>query len=59
MLLDLAYWRVAWHIPPLNHFSTINSMSVSVNKSNFTSVFLKAAFNPNPGSERNFPGSKR
>ena len=32
---------MACHIPPLMPFSTINSISISVNNSNFTSVFLK------------------
>ena len=39
-------------------FSTINSISISVNNSNFTSVFFKAACHANPGAEGNFTGSK-
>ena len=31
---------------------------MSVNKSNFTFVFFKAAWHANPGAERNFKGSK-
>ena len=38
-------------------FSTINSISMSVNSSNFTSVFFKAACHAKPGAERNFAGS--
>ena len=38
-------------------FSTINIISVSVNSSNFTSVFLKAVCHANPGAQRNFSGS--
>ena len=39
-------------------FSTINSMSISVNSSNFTNVFFKAAFHTNLGAQRSFAGSK-
>ena len=39
-------------------FSTINSISIPVNKSNFTSVFFKGAYHANPGAESNFSGSK-
>ena len=45
------------HIPPLIRYSTINSISISVNNSNFTSVFFKAACYVNPGAQRNFVGS--
>ena len=38
--------------------STINSISISVNNSSFTSAFFKAACYANPGAERNFTGSK-
>ena len=34
--------------------STVNSISMSVNSSNFTYVFFKAAYHANPGAERNF-----
>ena len=44
---------------PLSHFSTVNSISVSVNNFYFTSVFLKAACYANPGAEANFTGSER
>ena len=37
----------------LNH-----SILISVNNSNFTSVFFKAVCLANPGAERNFTGSK-
>ena len=33
-------------------FSTFNSMSISVNNSNFTSVFFKDAYHANLGTER-------
>ena len=49
---------MAWHIPTLIPFLTINSMSVSVNSSNFTSVYFKAASHANLGAERNFTRSK-
>ena len=45
------------HIPSLITFSTINSISVSVNNSNFTSAFLKTACHANSRAERSFPGS--
>ena len=35
-------------------YSTINSISMSVNNSNFTSVFFKAACHTNPGAEEIF-----
>ena len=41
-----------------NSFSTINSISISVNNSNFTSVFFEAACHANPVAERNLKGSK-
>ena len=54
---NLSYIYYALHIPPLMSFSTINNISMSVNSSNFTSVFFKAACHANPGAERNFAGS--
>ena len=53
LLLAFAYQWMAWHIPPLIHFSTINNISISVNKSNSTSVFFKAAYYANRRGERN------
>ena len=38
--------------------SAINIISISVNNSNFTSVFFKAAYYDNPGAGRNFAESK-
>ena len=38
-------------------FSTINNISISVKKSNFTLVFFKSACHANIGAERNFKGS--
>ena len=58
LLLVFAYQWIAWHIPPLMLFSTFNSISISVNNSNFTSVFFKAACYANAGAEINFTGSK-
>ena len=34
-------------------FSTINNISISVNRSTFTLVFFKAASQANPGADRN------
>ena len=40
------------------HFSTIGIISISVNNSDFTSVFYEAARHANPGAEKEFVGSK-
>ena len=45
-------------ILPLMPFSTINSISISVNNSNFISVIFKAACHAKPGAGRNFTASK-
>ena len=42
------------YISPLITFSTINNISISVKRSNFTLVFSKAACRGNPGGEKNF-----
>ena len=47
-----------FYFPPLIFYSSINSISTSVNDSNFTSVFFKADCHGNPGAEINFRGSK-
>ena len=41
-----------------NSFLAINSISISVNNSNFTSVFFKAACHANPGAKKNYTGSE-
>ena len=38
-------------------FSTINKILISIERSNFGLVFLKADGHANPGAERNFSGS--
>ena len=38
-------------------FSTINNISISVERSSFTLIFLKAAYNTNPELEISFSGS--
>ena len=38
-------------------FSDINNILISVNRSNLSLVFLKAACQANPGAERNSVGS--
>ena len=43
---------IAWHIPPLILFPTINNISISVDRSNFTLVFFKATCHANPVTER-------
>ena len=58
LLSAFAYRWVAWYILPLVPFSTINSIPMSVNSFNFTSVFFKASFHANPEAERNFASSK-
>ena len=50
------YGRIVLDVPPLMPFSTINSMSMSINSSNFNSIFFKAGFHANPGAERNCAG---
>ena len=44
-------------IPPLVPFSTINSISLSVNNSNSTFVFFKHAYHANPGADKKGAGS--
>ena len=41
LLLAFANWWMTWHIPPLILFSSIHSMSISVNNSDFTFVIFK------------------
>ena len=38
-------------------FSIINNISISVNRSNFTLVFFKAACHANPQAKKNLAGS--
>ena len=45
------------HICPLIPFSTINNISISVSRSNFTLVFFEATCHVNPGAEKNLTGS--
>ena len=54
LLLAFAYLYIECHIPSLIPFSTINNISISVERSNFTFVFFKAAYHANPGAGRNF-----
>ena len=49
LLFALACLCTDCHIPPLIQFSIINNIFISVNNSNFTSVFLKHACHANPG----------
>ena len=57
LLFALAYLCIAWQIPPLIPFSTINSTSISVNNSYFTFVFFKYACHANPGADKKWAGS--
>ena len=41
------------NIPPLIPFSTVISISISVNNSNFTLVLFKQACHANPGADKN------
>ena len=43
---------------PTNALFIIDSISILVDNSNFTSVIFKAACHANAGAERNFPGPK-
>ena len=56
LLFALAYLCVAWQIPPPVPFSIINSISISVNNSNYTSVFFKQACHANPGADTKYTG---
>ena len=49
LLLAFAYVWIAWLIPPIIPFCTINNVSISINRSNFTLVFLKTAYHDNSG----------
>ena len=49
LLLAFAYRWIAWDISPLTRFSTINNISLTVKRSNFTLVFSKSAYHANPG----------
>ena len=53
LLLAFTYLWIAWHIPPLLPFSTINNTSISIEKSNFTLISFNAACYANPGAVRN------
>ena len=44
LLLALAYKWIAWHIPPLIPFYTINNISILAKRSSYTLVFFKAAY---------------
>ena len=57
LLIAFTYQVIVWHVPTLIPFSTINNISMSVNSSNFTSVFSKADYYVDPGSVRKRAGS--
>ena len=57
LLFALSYRYITWHIPPLIPFSNINSISLSVNNSNFTLGFFKLVFHANPGALKKWAGS--
>ena len=56
LLLAFSYWWIAWNIPlmPFQPYS----ISILVNNSYFTLVFLKVAYNANARAKRYFTGSK-
>ena len=54
-LFDFAYLFIVWHIPPLILFSTNNN--ISVNNSNFMSLFSKHACHANTGANKKLSGS--
>ena len=56
-LFAFAYQQIESHILPLIIFSTINNISISVKRSNFTIVYLKAVCHANIGPESLFAGS--
>ena len=49
-LLDFVYWWIAWQIPLLKLFSTINNIPISVKKYDFTLAFSKTACHVNLGA---------
>ena len=53
-LLAFSYQKKEQYISALIPFSTINNISISVKRSNFTLVFFKADCHANPGAKRNF-----
>ena len=57
LLFALAYLCIVWQIVPVVPFSTINSISTSVNNSNFTFVLFKHACHANPGADKKWAGS--
>ena len=57
LLLASTYQWIAWHIPPLLHFSTTNNILILVKRSNLLLVFYKAACHANPGVVRKQAGS--
>ena len=57
LLLAFAYQQIKLYFPLLIPLPTINNTWILVKRSNFTSVFFKAACHANPGAERNFTGS--
>ena len=57
LLVAFTYLLTDWHILPLNPFSTIKNLSISVNNFNFILVFFKTTYQANAGAERNLAGS--
>ena len=57
LLFALAYLYTALHIPLLVPSTTIITISLSVNNSNFTSVVFKQACHDNPGADKKYAGS--
>ena len=47
LLPAFLYQQIAWHIPPLTTFYTINNLLILFKRSNFTLIFLNAACNGN------------
>ena len=52
LLFASAYPCIAWHIPPLIPFRTINNILTSVSNSNIIPVFFKHAYHVNPGVDK-------
>ena len=53
LLFASAYPCIAWHIPPLIPFRTINNILTSVSNSNIIPVFSKHAYHVNPVVDKN------
>ena len=57
LLLAVSYRLIAWHIPPLIPFCTVENLRISLKRSNFTLILFKVACHANRGAVRKQAGS--